>query len=290
MSGLPPDINGKVNSKLSAFKFSRKGPIEYLEALPLAECDFLLHAFSTRRGGVSEGSFAGLNFSCREGDPVEKVGRNWELWADAFQLPLSRFAVMNQVHGDRILAINGASREKLPDRPFPSGEGWQFDALVTSRPGIAIGVRTADCVPILMVDKGRRVIAAAHAGWRGTALNIAGKVIDTLEKDFSSRKSDLLVAIGPAIGPCCYQVAAPVWRAFAGFLDRLSLLRPHPEKDRWLLDLSLVNRLQLEERGVPPENIFSSGYCTSCRDDVFFSHRRDGGKTGRHLNFIMLQE
>lgn len=272
---------------MSAFRLSRKGAVEYLEAVPFAECGFLSHAFSTRHSGVSEGRFASLNFSCREGDPVENVARNRELLAEAFQIPVHRCITMNQMHGDGILTIVGSGHE---NSPFPPEEERQCDALVTDKPGIAIGIKTADCVPILLVDRVRRVIGVVHAGWRGTALNIAGKVIAAFVKDFRSREKDILAAIGPAIGQCCYQVDIPVYQAVTGWLGGSSLLRPCPEKDRWMLDLALGNRLQLEERGIPPDNIFSSGHCTSCLPDVFFSHRRDGGITGRHLNFIMLKE
>ncbi|MCG6534700.1 MAG: peptidoglycan editing factor PgeF [Syntrophales bacterium LBB04] len=265
-----------------AFKHCKKGTVEYFESPLLAGRDFLLHAFSTRRGGVSRDGFASLNFSKREGDGAENVRRNWEILADAFQLSPEQFLLMDQIHGDGILAINEGM--EIP----PEGHR-QFDALVTDRPGIALVIKTADCVPLLMMDPVRRVIGVGHAGWRGTALNIAGKVVDTFVKSFSSRTEDILVAIGPAIGACCYQVDAPVYEALASHPGAVSFLHPQKEQGRWILYLAGVNRLQMEERGVPPENISSADHCTSCRGDVFYSHRRDGIKTGRHVNFIMLK-
>jgi YfiH family protein len=273
-----------VSTELSAFRLSRKGAVEYIEAIQLAGCDFLLHAFCTRRGGVSRDSFESLNFSNNEGDAPENVRRNWEVLADAFHLSQEQFLVMNQIHGDGVLAITDDGSE-IP----PVGKR-QFDALVTDRPGIALVIKTADCVPLLLADRVRRVIGVGHAGWRGTALNIAGKVIDTFVKRFSSRERDILVAIGPAIGRCCYQVDTPVTDALARYPGAASFLHPREEEGRWMLDLTGVNRLQMEERGVPPENISSVDNCTCCLGDVFFSHRRDGVKTGRHVNFIMLKE
>ena len=188
---------------------------------------------------------------------------------------------MRQVHGDRIRVLDG-------EGPFPEGLS-ECDGLVSDRPGVALGVRTADCVPIFFVDRVRRVIGAAHAGWRGTALGIAAAMVETLAERFSSRREDLLAVIGPAIGPCCYQVDAPVFEAFSAMPGADRFLHPCPEKGRWMADLALANRLQIQEAGVPSGNIFASGLCTVCRRDLFFSHRAGGGCEGRQINLLMLK-
>jgi len=276
---------------LSDFTFSHRGTIEYLEALPLTADDFLLHAFPTRRGGMSSGCFAGLNFSIGEGDEAEGVAKNWRLLAESFRIDPSCFVTMQQKHGDRIAVINEYCREIGSNNLGLPAELPDCDALVTSRPGLAIGVKTADCVPLFLVDRAKRVIAAVHAGWRGTALNIAGQVLDVFAARFSSRPGDILAAFGPAVGPCCYEVDGAVFHALSiyGQEGRTSFFRPGATKDRWMLDLTMVNRYQLEERGVPPAQIFSGAYCTACRGDVFYSHRRDRGRTGRHFSFLMLK-
>jgi polyphenol oxidase len=275
---------------LSDFTFSTKNGIEYLEAEPLTECGFLVHAFCTRLGGTSEGSFASLNFSSRVGDAKENVQKNGAILAEAFNFSTGQLLMMNQMHGDGIWVLNGSDAETLPLSLIPPSGKRQFDALITDQPGIAIGIKTADCVPVLLADRVRRVIGAVHAGRRGTALNIAGKAVDAFAERFSSRKTDILAAIGPSIGRCCYQVDAAVCDDLVSCAGASSFLHPCVEEGRWMLDLPSLNRFQIEERGVPPENISSSGFCTSCRSDLFFSHRRDMGKTGRHLNFIMLKE
>lgn len=276
---------------MSDFRFSRQDAIEYLEALPFAAADFLLHAFLTRRGGVSTDCFAGLNFSAREGDKPESVAENWRLLAAAFRLEPSDFILMRQIHGDRIVVITEDSREKLPAGASLPVAAYACDALVTNRPGLALGVKTADCVPLFLVDPVKRVIGAVHAGWRGTALNIAGQVVDAFVACFSSQPGDIMAAIGPAIGPCCYEVDAVVYQAleiYAG-LGAAPFLRQGTTKDRWLLDLTRLNRCQLEQRGVPSAHIFADDYCTFCRREVFYSHRRDRGRTGRHVSFLMLK-
>ena len=262
-------------------KLTRRGPVQYLESEEFLKDPSILHGFCTRIGGVSGGPVASLNVSPREGDPPEQVRENWQRLASAFGIPCEQFFVVNQVHGERFLAIEDAfSCRFLEDR--------QVDAIVTDRPGVAIGIKTADCAPVLLFDRRNRAIAAVHAGWRGTALGIAEKAVGVMGQRYASRPEDLSAVIGPSIGPCCYEVDGPVFEALSeqGGSDRV--LQPGIREGRWMLDLPLANRIQLERAGIQPGRIFTSGFCTCCRPDLFFSHRRDGAKTGRHLNFILL--
>jgi polyphenol oxidase len=263
------------------FHFARKGAIEYLESEELSALDFVTHAFCTRLGGVSAGPYSSLNTGDLVGDGDDNVLRNLNLVEDAFEIPAGGLILMRQVHGDRICLLDG-------DGPLQEGLS-ECDGLITGRPGVALGVRTADCVPIFFADRTRRIIGAAHAGWRGTALGIAARMVDTLAGRFSSHREDLLALIGPAIGPCCYQVDAPVFEAFSAMPGSDQFLRPCKELGRWMVDLALANRLQIREAGVPSENIFTSGLCTSCRRDLFFSHRAGKGRAGRQINLLMLR-
>ena len=264
-------------------RMTGKGPLKYLKALSLEPFDFLIHAFCTRQGGVSKGSFSSLNVSDREGDDAGCVRQNFERIASAFGFSPGNFLPIRQVHGDGIRVLD---REPaiFEDNPPP-----QIDAVVTDRPAIALCIKTADCVPILLADPIRQVIGAVHAGWKGTALGIAEKTVDTFVRRFASKPQDILALIGPAIGPCCYEVDSPVFEAMAGHPQRAAFFSRIPDRQRWMLDLPLANKIQLLDRCLRPENILSSGLCTSCRQDLFFSHRRDRCQTGRHLNFIMLR-
>jgi YfiH family protein len=192
------------------FRFAMRLSIEYLESEELSALDFLTHAFCTRRGGVSRAPYDGLNVGDLVRDREEDLSRNLEMVKDAFAIPDGRLILMRQVHGDRIHLID--------DDPLPE-EPPECDGLITNRPRVALGIRTADCVPLFFVDRTRRVIGAAHAGWRGTALGIAARMVATFKDRFSSRPEDILVVIGPAIGPCCYEVDAPVLAAFSALPD-----------------------------------------------------------------------
>jgi YfiH family protein len=265
------------------FRFELRGTIEYLESGELSAPDFLTHAFCTRHGGVSRAPYDGLNVGDLVGDREEDLLRNLNRVKEAFAIPSGRLILMRQVHGDRIHVIDGNGRlpEGLPE----------CDGLITDRPGVALGIRTADCVPLFFVDRTRRVIGAVHAGWRGTALGIAARMVATLAERFSSRPEDILAVSGPAIGPCCYQVDAPVFDAFSAMSGADLFLCPCPgKKGRWMLDLALANRLQIRDAGVPSGNIYASGLCTRCGQDLFFSHRAAGGRTGRQISLIMLRE
>jgi polyphenol oxidase len=265
------------------FRFSRRGGIDYWEAGELSALGFVDHGFCTRRGGVSRGPFSSLNVSYRVGDREEDVRRNLAIVGEAFAIPQQgRLVLMGQVHGDRIRVIDG---DEPPPACMPACDG-----LITARPDVALAVRTADCVPLFFVDRVRRIIGVAHAGWRGTALGMAARMVDAFVEGYASRCEDILIAIGPAIGPCCYQVDAPVHAALTTRGGTGRFLRACRERDRWMLDLESANRLQMMERGVPGENIRSAGLCTACRRELFFSHRASRGRSGRQINVLMLRD
>jgi len=263
------------------FRLLERGRVCYLESARLKENPFLTHAFLTRWSGVSTGKFSSLNLGLREGDKEERVARNWRLIADAFGLSVSQFFPIDQVHSDRIVVVEDLQDETSPVR---------CDAVLTARRGVALAVKTADCVPLLLVDREKQVVGVVHAGWRGTALGIAAKAVKTLKERFDSKPADILAAIGPAVGACCYQVDGKVYDAF----KKLSAVRERAFRacqdveGRWMLDLESANIIQLVEAGIPRENIFSAALCTSCRRDLFFSHRAEKEGTGRHLSFIVL--
>ena len=259
------------------FSWSNAKGIPYLQSSGLAACGFLEHAFCARKGGVSEDDYQSLNMSFREGDEEFRVLQNWNKLAAAFGIPVENFLVLNQVHRDGILVI--PSRGEY----FTSREDLNYDAIVTDRVHLAICIKTADCVPVFLADPENQVIAAVHAGWRGTAAGITAKVVRLMQNQYGSRPVDLLAAIGPSIGRCCYEVDAPAADAFRLHPDAKNFLFPSKRKDRWMLDLVQANRGQLIDCGIPDASIDASGLCTVCREDDFFSHRGSGGVTGRQI-------
>ena len=265
------------------FNLTKIHSIEYLESSLLSECDFLTHAFCTRRGGVSEGEYDSLNISFKEGDLESKVLQNWHRLAMAFAIPLEHFITLNQVHGDNIFII------KPFGEYYSSSEALNYDAIVTSRTNLAVCIKTADCVPVFIVDRVKKIIAVVHAGWKGTALEITTKVVRLLQEKYGSSPLDILTAIGPSIGQCCFEVDTPTANAFFEQKNNEAFLFPGARPNKWMLDLAEANRRQILNCGIPEANIDVSDLCTSCRQDLFFSHRGSGGITGRQVNFMMIK-
>lgn len=267
----------------------------------------LIHAFSTREGGVSRPPYHALNLSLSVGDKPEAVRENRRRFFEALGVELSSVVRVRQVHGDGVLVVD---ENVVKQEGFPRvllDEGFEYDATVTNRPGLALAIGTADCLPILLFDPRKGAIGAVHAGWRSTVKRIAEKTVKAMVKTYGTNPQDLLAAIGPGIGGCCYEVddpvikplakALPSWEAFVSSkrIGRPAAIRGWwnrnrvaQGKGRFHLDLSGVNSRILEEAGLPQEHIFPLSLCTSCRRDLFYSYRAERSRTGRMLSLIML--
>jgi YfiH family protein len=207
--------------------------------------------------------------------------REWGLVARALGVEPDAIHLLRQVHGRAVVVARRGSRIP-PERP-------EADIIVSDDSTSGVGVRVADCAPILIAERGRPVVAAAHAGWRGAMQDVAGAAVHALQETFGSRPADLVVAIGPSLGSCCAEMGPDVVEAFrdAGHGPR--------DLDRWFtpgprgrphFDLTLANRDQLERAGVPSSSIHVAGLCTRCRPDVFHSYRAVGTSAGRMVGAI----
>jgi YfiH family protein len=235
------------------------------------------HGFSTRQGGVSAPPFDSLNLGMKWGDARDAVLENRRRLLGAAGVEVIHLAA--QVHGIRVLPVQAGA-----DPAAINAE--QADALCSDAAGVAVGVYTADCVPVLLADPRTGAYAAAHAGWRGTVAGIVAATVATLAGRYGSRPADLRAALGPAIGPCCFEVGSEVAEAFTAALPGAAgVVLPRPG-GKPHVDLRLALRLQLERAGVHPQAIDSSAACTRCDATRFFSYRRDAGRTGMHLSFV----
>jgi len=279
---------------------SSKG-IRVLQVPAFSRIPWLVHGFSTRPGGASilEGKPA-LNLGFTEWDSRENVRENRHRFQSALGADKLALVPLLQFHSDSILCF-----DEPPTKPS------RADASITNRPGLLLAVQTADCVPILLADPRNRAVAAVHAGWRGTLQRIVAKAIGRMQMQFATQPADLLAAIGPAIGGCCYEVGTEVAAAFAAqfpnaakFFDELrtgdepnplqwlNRMPPghQPPPGKVLLDLPKANRLQLLEAGVAGKNIFASDLCTRCRTDLLFSYRKEASQCGRMMSVIGIRE
>ena len=261
-------------------KLIRKGKISYLQ--PTQISGGLIAGFSTRNGGVSRSPYNSLNLGLNTADQLPNVEGNRSTFARSFELSPYQLLTVKQAHGKDLLLI---------DDPNPDLTHFltvEVDAILTNQPGIMIGILTADCFPILIWHRDKKIIAAIHAGWRGAANGLIDKVIRTINGHFACPAEELQAAIGPGIGAHKYEVDRPVRDAFrqgTGFWNEISA---ETRLGHWQLNLQLSCQLQLEQSGLKPQHIEVAKECTCCHPELFFSHRRDNGETGRQIGFIKL--
>jgi polyphenol oxidase len=225
----------------------------------------LRHGFSTRRGGISRPPFGTLNLGLNTADDSASIHENLARFCRAGGWDRERMAFTRQVHGDRIEAVTSPGVH--PDT----------DALITDSAEVILVIQVADCVPVFLYDPVRRAVGLVHAGWRGTALEIAGKTVRAMSERFGSKPADLSACIGPSIGPCCCEVGDDVAERF-----------PAEYLSHGHLDLWRCNRDSLIRSGMAADSVHLSRLCSACHKDWFFSYRGDGGETGRMMGVIGL--
>ena len=245
------------------------GRLELYQSEVLLQFDNLVHGFTTRKGGVSSGEYASMSLSPYRGDDINCVHKNEEILMRELSLDLGKLSSTKQEHTENIGFIDenniGIGIRYEWERPV--------DACITTLKNVPLICYSADCVPILLFARDIGAIAAIHSGWKGTKKHIAEKCLEEL-LGLGADEKNIYGAIGPCIGQCCYEVSGDVANEFD---IRYSV----PKKaGKYMLDLGKVNFDMLTEKGVPGENISVSPYCTSCNNELFFSHRRQNGKSG----------
>jgi hypothetical protein len=238
----------------------------------------IVAGMSLRQGGVSPQPWASLNCALHVGDDPERVLENRRRLSLAAGFAPDAWTCAEQTHENRVRVVRADERgagRLARENAFPA-----TDAMITREEGILLASFHADCVPLYFVDPVNRAVGIAHAGWRGTALNVAGATIRAMKEAFGTRPADLRAAIGPSIGRCCYEVDETV----VGRVGRTAAREK--ANGRFMLDLKEANRQFMIKEGLAPNNIEVSGLCTSCRTDLFFSHRAENGRTGRMAAFI----
>lgn len=235
--------------------------------LPLAA------AQSTRRGGVSKPPFGSLNLGLSVGDDPQHVLQNRALFCEALGISPGQLALSRQVHGSGVLVA----------REPQQAEG--FDAIITGTPGVFAAVFIADCTPVLIFDPVNKACAAIHAGWRGTVDGITTKALGKMQEEFGTRPADCLAFIGACISFDAFEVNADVADHFAETEKRYNA-----PSGKFYVDLKGANRRQLLEGGLHKHNIEVSPYCTVLNNELFFSHRREKGTTGRMMAVIGFSE
>lgn len=254
----------------------------------------LTAGFTSRHGGVSEAPYSALNCGLHVLDNPEHVIRNREMLAEAVGQPFDAFTYAEQVHGNEVTVVS--LQEKGIGRTSRESAIQAKDGFITKEKGIVLCAQFADCVPLFFYDPVQHVVGLSHAGWKGTVLNISMATISLMTHTFGSQPKDIRAAIGPSIGVCCYELDDTVATRVYAVLEEMSAAPDEQltvisgkENGKYMLNLQELNRKLLVQAGIMSSHIEVTQLCTSCRSDDFFSHRKEGGSTGRMVAWIGLR-
>lgn len=272
----------------TGFILKKKDDLAYLQAFLFEKSGLVDHAFSTRLGGVSSGHLASLNTAFHTGDREENVLENRRRFFELFGCDHLALTSSIQVHGSKLFEFDDRNRG---EGALPKSASRRCDALITAEPGLPLAAYSADCQLVyISSNKGRPLVALAHAGWRGTLAGIGVKVIRYLQDRYMLDPGCLLAALSPAICRNCYTVGSDAAAKFqsAGW-GGSPYLEP-AGSGKYSLDLSAINTAILLRAGVKAENLAVNRWCTACQPDLFYSYRRDKGTTGRMIGFIAIRD
>ena len=258
----------------------KNGTLEYLTAERIG----VAHCFTTRLGGVSKGYLDSLNIGLHRGDDPANVEENFRILGQAIGFDPQKAVLTRQTHSDIVRKVGkGDWGVYMVDGASP-----ESDALITNDPGTALVIFTADCTPILLWDEKTGAVGAVHAGWRGTAQNIAGKTVEAMCREFGCQPEDIHAAIGPNIGPCCFETDAEVPRALMDTYGPLAKLFIWNRNGKFYPDLKKINAQALKNAGVSVIDV--SCDCTMCQPQRFWSHRVHGAQRGSQGAIIVCGE
>ena len=261
---------------------------DYLTFKKFDAIPWIMNAFSTRRGGVSEGRYARMNLSFSVGDDPDRVVKNFRILGEKLGVPAENMVMAHQTHTANVMPVENTHRGMgiVKDRSF-----CDIDGIMTGEEGLCLVTSHADCVPLYFVDPVNHAIALAHSGWKGTAGNICKNTVEAMKSNYGTNPKDLVTVIGPAIGVECYEVGpdvAGIFRSRYSKQECEAILHPK-DNGKYDLDLPRANLINMVNCGIQPENIEVSDICTCCCHDWMHSHRGSGGKRGGMAAFLMIR-
>ena len=271
--------------KSNTLSINKNGELLYITFPKLQKTGIVNHLFSTRLGGVSDGQYKSMNLSFNNGDTRENVLKNYEILCKAIGTDTHNLVLSRQTHTNNVREV---TEEDVGTGIFKDSFS-DVDGLITNRKRVALVTQYADCTPLLFCDPKKKVIATSHAGWRGTVKEIGRVTVKKMVNDYGCNEKDIIAAIGPAIGVCCYEVDDPVIDEFKkiSYLKLDNIVFPK-QNGKYMLDLKEANRQILINAGISPENFDVADLCTCCNSKELHSHRATGGKRGNLAAIIEL--
>lgn len=268
--------SGGINIK-SGFKINKNHKLVYLTVPSLEETNLVNHCFTTRQGGVSSSYFSTLNTSIFKQDPEENVFANLDTVCSAVGIDYKNLVSTFQTHSDEVYVVEESDIGRGIDR---LGEAIRADALITNLRRVPLITYYADCVPIYLVDTENKAIGLVHSGWRGTIQKIVEKTLLKMKEVYSTDPANCVAAIGPSLEKDCFEVDYDVAEQFVSIFGKDNDTIDYKENGKYHIDLWKINADMLIHLGVKEENITVCELCTKCNEELFFSYRRDKGKTG----------
>lgn len=269
-----------------SFVWKHDGNLVY-GIFPMLNSQRIIHGLSTRMGGVSTGCFSSMNLAYNSDDNQEHVKLNYQHFTSALKVKLENAVLSHQTHHTNILKVTADDKGKgfTRLRDYES-----IDGMITNEADIPLMTFHADCVPLIYFDPIVRVIGLAHAGWKGTVHNLAGKMVDEMKKSYGTDPEDLLVGIGPSIRECCYIIRDDVRQVFLKELPYTDRHIRFVSKNQWQLSLQKINAELLMRAGVKKSHIVDASICTCCHSDLLFSHRAQGTRRGTMAALIQINK
>lgn len=272
--------------KSKTLKLNNKNNLYYLTYNLLSDIPFINHAFSTKLGGVSKNEFESMNLAFNRGDSEENVTENYKIFCNTTDIEYKNLVASAQDHNTNIKVITSKDKGK---GIYKKSNFKSVDGIITKEKDITLVTYYADCTPLFFIDTKEKAIGLAHAGWRGTVGEIGKKMIKEMKNNFNTNPENLICAIGPAIGSCCYEVDKPCAEQFLKlknlptetFVKKIS-------SNKYIVDLLKANEEILVLNGVKKANITVSDICTKCNSHLLWSHRATNGKRGTMAAFLTL--
>ena len=249
----------------------------------LTETGLVRHGFSTRKEGAGTGKFASLNLGLFTGDSKENVRQNFALFCHDIGAEPEDLVALKQIHSTTVLSVT----QKDIGKVFTEEQFVEADGLVTNEPGVCLTTFYADCTPFLLFDPVCRTVGAIHSGWRGTLGQIVCRAVEAMVQHYGSDSRNILVASGPSIKQCHFEVGQDVYELFLEQFGETATANTLQKGEKFYIDTDAINAHSLEKVGVLQEHIFLNSCCTYCDSETFFSYRRDG-ETGRMCAMIEL--
>ncbi|MBF8982229.1 peptidoglycan editing factor PgeF [Lutibacter sp. B2] len=270
----------------SSFKIQKgENGVVYYSIPTFDKTNLVKTCFTTKIGGVSKGNYSSLNLGIKTDDKKENIIDNFKNVCEATNISIQNLVLSDQVHKDNIRILTKEDRGKgvLYDSDI-----LEVDGFITNEKNVALVNVYADCVSIFLLDRKQKVISLVHSGWKGTVKKIVSKALVMMKEHFGTNPKDCLAAIGPSIGPCCYEVDGKVIDQFKETFEDISDFTLLKDDGKYMLDLWKVNKMILVENGILESNISMSNICTMCNSEKLFSYRKDKGTTGRMVGIIQL--